>query len=140
MIDRLAQFKLVLKQHNQSLTGARLIVFETMLDKEPQTMQAITKACDGQVNRASVYRVLNLFEQLGIVQRLQVGWKYTLELTDIFHRHHHHLTCLRCGKIIPLDEDSHLEQHLDDAALRYDFVMKSHQLEIQGLCSNCKPM
>lgn len=101
-------------------------------------MNEVIASCHGQVDRASVYRTVAVFEQLGIIQRLQIGWKYKLELSDTFQHHHHHLTCRRCGVSIALEEDSHLEAMLQDAAARHGFLMEEHQLEIQGLCANCK--
>src|ERR1700733_372533 len=105
MIEPLEQLKITLKAHHQSLTKSRLLIFTALEDKEPQTMHEIVAACQGQVDRASVYRTIALFERLGIVLRLQIGWKYKLELSDDFHHHHHHLTCRQCGKTIPLPED-----------------------------------
>ena len=67
------------------------------------------------VDRASVYRAVRLFEQLGIVQRLNTGWKYKIELTDKFAEHHHHLTCLQCGKTIAMGE-SELEEMISKLA------------------------
>lgn len=138
MSNPLDQLTIALRLHGQSVTAARKTVFLALLDKEPQSMRDIVAACGHSIDRASVYRTITLFESLGIVQRLQIGWKYKLELSDAFHRHHHHLTCLRCGHITPLAEDAHLEQHLRDAAERHGFVMQGHQLEIQGLCLTCQ--
>ncbi len=82
-----------------SLTRARLAVFRALQDKEPLAMAEVARACAGKADRASVYRAVALFEELGIVKRLQIGWKYKLELSDAFHHHHHHLTCLKCGRV-----------------------------------------
>lgn len=137
MPEPLEQFKTALKHQGQSLTRARLAVFNALQDKEPQTMREVVAACGGQVDRASVYRTIALFERLGIVQRLQIGWKYKLELSDSFHHHHHHLTCTNCGRTIPLPEDRQLEARLHTLSRSQDFTMKGHQLEIQGLCADC---
>jgi Fur family ferric uptake transcriptional regulator len=101
-------------------------------------MHEIVAACGGQVDRASVYRTISLFEKLGIVQRLQIGWKYKLELSDRFHHHHHHLTCLKCGRTFSLPSDSTLEQRLKILATGQNFRMSGHQLEIQGRCESCQ--
>jgi Fur family ferric uptake transcriptional regulator len=126
-----------LKQQGQSLTKPRLAVFLALRGREPQTMQQLTAACPG-ADRASIYRTISLFEKLGIVQRLQIGWKYKLELTDMFSRHHHHMTCLKCGKVIPFDESLALEADLRQIVEAKNFQMQGHQLEIQGLCQACK--
>lgn len=90
------------------------------------------------IDRASVYRTIALFEQLGIVQRLQVGWKYKLELSDDFHEHHHHMHCTHCGQTTALPEDPALEKNLDQMAAAHGFRLQSHQLELSGLCSTCQ--
>lgn len=99
-------------------------------------MAELVAACS-PINRASTYRTVFLFEQLGIVQRLQIGWKYKLELSDSFHLHHHHLTCRQCGVVIPFEEDPALEKRLIALARSHDFAMSGHQLEIQGICQSC---
>lgn len=91
----------------------------------------------GAVDRASVYRAVGLFERLGIVQRLNTGWKYKIELTDRFSEHHHHLTCTQCGKTIAMNE-SELELLISRLAAHHHFAPTAHQIEIQGLCSNCQ--
>jgi len=138
MIEPIEQLQTTLKQYGQSVTNTRRIVFAALQDKEPQTMHEVVAVCAGQADRASVYRTIALYEQLGIVQRLQMGWKYKLELSDAFHHHHHHLTCLKCGKIIPLPEDTQLEKRLTTLAQRANFLTQGHQLEIQGLCPTCQ--
>src|SRR4051812_18203711 len=124
MIGPVEQLKITLKQQGQSLTAPRRAVFAALQDKEPQTMRDVVTACRGLADRASVYRTVGLFEQLGIVQRLQIGWKYKLELGDTFHRHHHHLTCTGCGAVIPFDEDPVLEKSLQAAASSKKFSMR----------------
>ena len=139
MIAPIEQLKKTLKKHDQSLTLTRRIVFDALQGQEPQTMAQLIQKCLGQVDRTSVYRTITLFERLGIVQRLQIGWKYKLELSDAFHHHHHHLTCSRCGITIPLPEDRQLESRLEELSEKQDFLMRGHQLEIEGLCSSCRP-
>ncbi len=100
-------------------------------------MHALVERCE-DIDRASVYRAISLFEKLGIVERLQTGWKYKLELTDSFHDHHHHATCLQCGASIVLPEDAALEQQIVQIASIDGFRVMRHQLEIQGYCATCQ--
>lgn len=126
-----------LKRHGQSLTRPRKLLFAALDGQEPQTMQQLVAACPG-IDRASAYRTVALFERLGIIQRLQIGWKYKLELSGSFSRHHHHMTCQRCGRIISFDESPELEKELRWVAASNRFKIKNHQLEIQGICEACK--
>jgi len=134
---QLKHFQYTLRSHNQSVTQARNQVFLALQGQEPQTMHELVEQCKPYMDRASVYRVINLFESLGIVQRLQIGWKYKLELSDSFHYHHHHATCNRCGQTIALPDDLQLENRIDLLALQSGFYSQTHQIEIRGLCLNC---
>lgn len=130
------QLATTLKLASQSVTTARSCVFAALQNQGPQTMQQLVSRCPS-IDRASVYRTIALFEQLGIVQRLQTGWKYKLELSGAFHEHHHHASCLVCGVTIDLPENTALEHELHKLAATYNFHVERHQLELQGICQNC---
>lgn len=138
MSDPAVLFEATLKNRGLSVTEARRTVFDALQGQEPQSIAELVKACGGAIDRTSIYRAITLFEQLGIVKRLQMGWKYKLELSDAFQRHHHHLTCNRCGRIIPLPEDPQLEERLGQLVDELDFDMRDHQLEVQGYCASCR--
>ncbi len=54
---------------------------------------------------ATVYRVLNQFDDAGIVTRHNFeGGKSVFELTQ--QHHHDHLICLDCGKVIEFTDES----------------------------------
>lgn len=135
--DQKALVEKILKDAGHSVTTARMQVFAALCDHEPQSMRTLQKKLAGKIDRASLYRVINLFEQLSIVQRINVGWKYKLELTDIFQDHHHHISCLGCGKIIPIEEDEQIERLIHTFAAKYGITPERHQLEIQGYCVQC---
>jgi Fur family ferric uptake transcriptional regulator len=130
------QLQQQLKGQGMNVTFARRRVFAALLAQETQTMNELIKACR-EIDRVSVYRTVALFEGLGIVVRRPIGWKYQIELSDAFHRHHHHLACSSCGQIVPLPADEIIENRLQAMAGSQGFYMDDHQLEIQGLCSNC---
>ena len=127
-----------LKAHGFSVTKARHLVFSALEDKEAISMSELVMACGDELDRATVYRTITLFEELGIVRRIQIGWKYKLELTDTFSNHHHHLTCTKCGSVTSLSEDIDLEERLNELTVLYKFKPSDHQLEIRGLCHACQ--
>jgi Fur family ferric uptake transcriptional regulator len=135
MQSAVERFKVLLKSHGQSLTSARMAVFSALLGQEPLAMHDLVARVP-DIDRASVYRAVALFERLGIVQRLNTGWKYKLELSDKFADHHHHMTCTQCGTTIAINENE-LEELLGRLAATYGFMPTGHQLEIQGLCRVC---
>lgn len=129
-------FQTLLKRHKASVTTARMVVFEALVGQEPLSMHELVARVKS-VDRASVYRAIQLFEELGIVQRLYNGWKYRIELTDKFSEHHHHVTCTQCGQTTAINE-AQLEAFIEQIAHSYGFMPEAHQIEIQGLCQACQ--
>ena len=129
--------KTILKKNGSSLTKPRKVVFDLLLDQEPQSMQVLARRAENKVNRATVYRTIELFERLGVVHRLNIGWKYKIELSDIFAEHHHHFYCTNCGVATAITSNAMLETMIDSIAGKEGFSPRCHSLEIYGLCSRC---
>ena len=127
----------VLRDNNYSVTKARKLVFDLLWDHEPQSMHDLVTGADSRIDRASLYRIIGLFEKLGVAQRLYIGWKHKVELSDIFSHHHHHIACMGCGKLIAIREDNEIEQLIHSLAKRNRMTAERHQLEIQGYCETC---
>lgn len=126
----------LLRRRGFSSTKQRHLVFELLLHQEPMTMNELYRRADKRLDRASIYRTVSLFEELGIISRIAIGWKYKIELSDIFAEHHHHLTCRTCHKVTPINR-SELEQFITRLAKENDFTPIEHQVEIQGYCRSC---
>jgi Fur family ferric uptake transcriptional regulator len=131
-------FRNLLKQTGNSVTAARLAVFEALQDQAPLSMRELIQRVP-QVDRASIYRAVELFEQIQVVQRLNIGWKYKLELTDRFTPHHHHLTCVQCDRTIAMNEHA-LERFIEELANQHGFEPTAHQIELQGICQQCREL
>lgn len=127
-----------LKQNSYSVTAARHAVFDVLEQYGPLDTADIVRAVSGQVNRASVYRTLNLFERLHIIDRIQMGWKYKFELSDDFNDHHHHITCKSCGAICTVSDEPELERMIEAIAIKNNFKLISHHMELIGLCHKCQ--
>jgi Fe2+ or Zn2+ uptake regulation protein len=136
MISTESTLDTYLKEAGYSLTEPRRKVFKALRDCGPLSMQELYSQIDG-VNRTTIYRVIELFEELKISVRVAKGWKYKLELTDQFVPHHHHFTCTNCHKSISFDEPVELDSMLSVIADNNGFKISSHTLEIEGLCSEC---
>lgn len=127
----------VLKDNGYSLTKPRNVVGELLWGKEPQSMRELTERSSGLIDRASLYRTIDLFEKLGLVRRVYIGWKYKVELSDVFTHHHHHISCLDCGKVVAITEDTEIERLIHQISDRYGFTAPAHQLEVTGYCPDC---
>lgn len=136
-MENLQQLEDILKNSGYSITIPRKTVFTCLYDQKPQSMHNIVEALGGKIDRASIYRTVQLFERLNIVHRIHIGWKYKVELSDTFHHHHHHITCIGCNKVISI-KDELLEDRIGAIAAKNNILPTSHQIEIRGYCSECK--
>jgi Fur family transcriptional regulator, ferric uptake regulator len=92
------------------------------------------------VGTATVYRTLELLEELHLLQRLDVGGesaRYEPALPGGEH-HHHHLVCDRCGRVTPF-EDRGLERVIQSLANRLDYRIGDHDVTLRGSCPDCSP-
>lgn len=130
------KLKQTLKNAHCSATKSRTLVFTT-LQQGPQSIAQLARANAKQVDRATVYRTVELFEKLGIVNRIWQGFKHHIELSEIFTPHHHHASCQNCGAIIDLTS-SELESVLAGMAKKHNFLALGHSVELTGYCSRCQ--
>ncbi len=85
---------------------------------------------------ATVYRTVKFFEELNIVNSLDVGdgvKRYELNLS----LHHDHMICTSCNKIIEFHDDV-IEEQQKKVAKNSNFILKDHIMTIYGLCSDCQ--
>lgn len=132
------KFKKILKNRKLRLTGARLSLYNFLAESNrPLSVNKLVASLAPKADRASVYRNIELFESIGIIHKVYTGWKYRIELSEQFHPHHHHLTCEKCGKIIPISLGSKMEKAIENFGGKHGFKITSHQIELHGLCSRC---
>lgn len=129
------EIKTVLKQQGFSATKTRMAVFRALLATQPATMHDLITALP-DVDRATIYRTVDLFVDLNIAKKVSTGFKYRVELGDSFQEHHHHLTCLRCGSVIDVHTPE-IEYAIEQTAANNGFRPIRHDLEISGYCSSC---
>ena len=89
------------------------------------------------VGIATVYRALELLDELGLVQRLDVGeGTVRYEPADPSGEHHHHLVCDSCGRVSSF-EDKGLERAITRLAGRLDYHVGGHDVVLRGSCPAC---
>jgi Fur family ferric uptake transcriptional regulator len=94
------------------------------------------------VGIASVYRGIELLDDLGLVSRVDIGdgiaryERAGIEQSAAAHGHHHHFVCDRCGVIVPFDDQA-LEQAIIALEDRVGFTVSGHEILLHGACSGC---
>jgi Fur family ferric uptake transcriptional regulator len=88
-------------------------------------------------SRASIYRVLDELEGLGLVQRVETGQGMARYERVCGHdEHHHHLVCDRCGRVMPFS-DGALERAISDLSRRVPLEVSVHEIVLRGACLDC---
>jgi Fur family transcriptional regulator, ferric uptake regulator len=91
------------------------------------------------VGTATVYRTLELLDELGLVQRLDTGeGPAAYEPAGPRGEHHHHVVCNRCARVVPF-EDEGLERAIERAERRLAGRIEGHEVTLRGLCGRCAP-
>ncbi len=90
-----------------------------------------------RVSRATVYRTLAYLEECKLIRKLDLGHGHSHFEHVLGHKHHEHLYCEKCGKIVEFS-DSILEDRIVKIAKSNNFVITEHHIQIFGLCKNCR--
>ena len=128
-----------LSEQGYRLTPQRMMVLsaiensENHISAEEIYAQVVTKY--PHVNISTVYRTLELLQQLGLVTETDLGGG-RVRYHPADKGRHHHLICQECGAIIDLDES--VLSSLKDVLLRkYNFLADLRHLGIFGSCMKC---
>ena len=90
-----------------------------------------------RASRATVYRTLALLTECNLLETIDIEKGYKLYEHVLGHRHHDHLICTKCGRIVEFSNDA-LEDLQNEISRRMDFRPISHSLKIYGVCSKCR--
>ncbi|MCF1428263.1 MAG: ferric iron uptake transcriptional regulator [Shewanella sp.] len=132
-----------LKKAGLKITLPRVKILELMQEPENQHISAedlYKKLLDigEEIGLATVYRVLNQFDDAGIVSRHHFeSGKAVFELST--QHHHDHLVCLTCGKVIEFNDEV-IESRQQEIARKHNIKLTNHSLYLYGVCTkdNCE--
>jgi Fe2+ or Zn2+ uptake regulation protein len=130
------KFKAVLKEHGRSVTKSRLLLFGYLQEQDAVTVKQFLDDNLAIADRASLYRALQLFKEVGVVEERFLAGRRLIELTDLYDAHHHHLCCRRCGTATAVDMPE-VEAALLAFCKARGFCVDKHLIEADGLCANC---
>ncbi|WP_105199873.1 MULTISPECIES: ferric iron uptake transcriptional regulator [unclassified Pseudoalteromonas] len=128
---------LELKKAGLKVTLPRIKILEILQCPDNQHISAedvykILLDNSEEIGLATVYRVLNQFDDAGIVTRHHFeGGKSVFELAG--STHHDHLVCLKCGRVIEF-EDEMIEQRQLEIAHSNGIKLTNHSLYLYGEC------
>ena len=126
-----------LHRRGMRMTPQRQLVLDALLELESATPEQVYHRVQTRtptVNITTIYRTLELLEDLAIVRHTHLGHgapNYSV------HEHGHvHLVCHRCGNVIeaPCEVMDELRGTL---RARYGFALDASHLALSGTCRDC---
>jgi Fur family ferric uptake transcriptional regulator len=95
------------------------------------------KLSSSGIGQATVYRTLKLFVEAGLAREILLHDGQTRYEHIMAGEHHDHLVCTGCNSIIEFENET-IEKLQNEIAARHGFMIRSHKLEIYGLCAVCR--
>lgn len=99
---------------------------------------------DPNIGFTTVYRTLDLLVKMGVLNKLnfQNGTSRYELIKSEQDKHHHHLICTQCGKIINysdlLQEEIELFNKIENTLKnKFKFEIQKHEVEFYGICEDC---
>ncbi len=132
------KFPALLRRSGFKATSSRLLILNTLeKNQSPMSAQNIIDAVDTQMNQVTVYRILKLLKQRGLIKQIDLRHNhahYEIARED----EHHHLICVECGRVEDVHgcgvEDTH---SLVIKHSKHFAEIKQHALEFYGICKSC---
>ncbi|NCD01001.1 transcriptional repressor [bacterium] len=110
-----------------NMTPNRAIILNFLEGKnKPLSVDQINSSLKS-IDRATIYRALKVFVEIGLVNYETVNLKKIYCLND---KPHHHIICSKCGKIEKVSCCHNFSKIKN-------FKNIEHTLTLRGICSNC---
>lgn len=126
------------------LTSQRRVLVEIIEQArshlDAATLLELARKREPRINRATVYRTLDLLKSLRLIDELDLmhleGEKHFYEVRTRWD--HLHLACFKCGAIIEYMSPT-FRQLKEEIAQKNEFEIGVIRLEVGGLCTKCRP-
>ena len=129
-----------LNQQGMRLTRPRQVVMsileETGRPLSPQTIHQRASQTDENISLVSVYRTLDLLNELDLVCRVH-GQDECQGYVLSSPGHHHQLICRNCQKTVEFSGSTDLEPFIEAVEQQTGFLINGHLLQLFGLCPEC---
>ena len=117
------------------MTGPRRIIGQVLQDSDDhpdvEELYARASAIDAGISIATVYRTVKLFEEAGILERLEFG-DGRARYEDADREHHDHLIDMNSGEVIEF-VDPDIEALQEKIAAKLGYELRGHRLELYGV-------
>jgi len=128
-----------LRDAGYRLTQARLAILHVMEENDislsPEEIHNRGKMIYPSLGLATVYRTLDLLDELGFVRRVHSEHRCHSYASTGVDRHY--LICTDCHHLVEF-ECSGLEPLIESVCQQTGYTVSEHLLELSGLCPDCQ--
>jgi Fe2+ or Zn2+ uptake regulation protein len=126
--------------HGHSMTVQRRLLLELLRDAEghidAKELYRRASARDESISPATVYRSLNLFKELGLIDEIRLGKiRCYYEIKQSLS--HQHLVCQGCGKVIEF-QNPYFQKLIEAVMREHRFNITKAELYLEGYCPECE--
>ncbi len=141
--DYLVKFRNLIKELGLNNSIQKEYILKVLFDSKDthlnteEILQKIKIEHKVNIGMATVYRILNLLEELKIVKSISIDGLeskvYELNLSS----HHDHMVCVKCVSIVEF-YDAELEKIQELVAQEKGFLLQRHTMMLYGVCKECQ--
>ncbi len=117
------------------MTEQRRVIGQVLQDSadhpDVEELYARASGIDPKISLATVYRTVKLFEETGILERLEFG-DGRARYEDAEREHHDHLIDITTGDVIEF-VDPEIEALQEKIAAKLGYELRGHKLELYGV-------
>ena len=137
--DSVAEILAAVRAAGKRVTVAKRTVAEilagTLGHLSADEITAAVQGAQPDVSPSTIYRILDEFEELGLVVHAHVG-----QSAAVYHLAgtvHGHLTCEICHTIFQIPA-THFDELSLDLERSFGFALDRHHVALSGICANCR--
>ena len=124
----------------QRVTSQRKLLLDLLRQSEghldAEELYKLAKEHESRISLSTVYRNLSLFKELGLIEEHHfVDEHHYYEVKG--RKEHHHLICLKCGKVIEFESKLTDEMQVQVSG-ETGFEVINTEVNFEGYCEQCR--
>jgi Fur family ferric uptake transcriptional regulator len=140
MTHQKLEYEAIIRSHGGRVTPQRVLILDAICAGEGHTTfgEILTrvKLTDPSIDRSTLYRALDFFEEVGLVVSAEIGkGEKVYEIAR--QKPHHHLVCQSCGREIEIGQQT-MRQVFDIFQRQHHFQIGMKHIVLLGLCEDCQ--
>ena len=136
---KMENFEKLCREQGIPLTVQRRVILESLIGREDhptadQVFEAVSDRLPG-LSRTTVYRVLETLVKVGVIHHAHHSG--AASRYDPNTERHHHLTCVKCHKVVDLSEEALNAIRLPQTPIQ-GFEIMDYSVHLKGTCADCR--